>query len=195
MGKNLPKKKRAFYVANDEDADIRFAHSPNVLRKGELQEWEEITRKPEYDSYVDLGYVPAERLVSDGWTFRCYECDKEVNSEHWDYEEDVQLHPVYSGRVVFCSQICHDFYHHQKQLTKENKERTYADLMSRFPGIEITCGWAGPDRAHVTFTFPGGEGDVEWTSEDPTHVYIQQRDLDAWNAYKESIKELATPCN
>lgn len=115
--KKEPKPKVAYLATSEDEARIVFAHSANQIYKTE--EYETVTRYPEYDEYASLGYVPTEVLLKAGWIFECEKCRARIDSDYWDYEEEKEIQPVFSKAQIFCCQRCHDLS--IGQLRKERK--------------------------------------------------------------------------
>ena len=185
-----PKPKLAYTCRIQDEAPygayIKFAHSKNQLLRKE--EFDEVERTPQHDRFAELGYIPAKQLHNDGWTLCCDECEKEVNDEGWDYEEDVQLNPVFVKSRVYCSQQCYSDCLNSRIAVRRRKEGVIKFLTSKYPGIEVRYCHVDRDRSYVNFKFPGGQGDVDWNDADPNHVRIQQRDLEAWQGFKQRIQ-------
>lgn len=181
--KTQPKQKVA-YKADTEDGGsfILFVHSANELKR--TDEYEQITRTPEYDNFASLGYVPAQQLHEEGWTFNCHECETEINSECFDYQNDLEIQPVFASNLSFCSQECYQIF------IEERAERIKAKLalQQKYSGITNIATWRQPDNEIVIhFKFPGGKDYVEWKSSDPDHVWITQKDTEKWDEYKKVL--------
>lgn len=70
---------KAWYVTDSqyEYGNIVFAEKRSqAILSSEAIEWNEYidcraSRKPQFDKYAELGYVPKEELLKDGWWFEC----------------------------------------------------------------------------------------------------------------------------
>jgi hypothetical protein len=184
----IKKRPVAFYCANEDEAQLLFLHSANQARR--TDEWETIERRPEYDCFAELGFIPDGLLFQDGWSSFCWECDRTIDSDCWDYEEDVELHPVFEGQRSFCSEACCNGWHEERRRRRELKAEAIALVTNRYPGsvIEsVSVGLFGPtSKQRVEFSVPGVAG-VVWDSAEPDFVLIRKYDLEDWQAYKASL--------
>lgn len=96
----------AFLVDYEEGQGIVFAKDAKEIE----DDYGTVERAAKFDDFEEMGFVPFGYLHQLGWTFYCYECEMEVNSEAWDYEEDIQLNPIFRKDICFCSQGCLDAY-------------------------------------------------------------------------------------
>ena len=95
-------KLKAYYIEVDDnrrgEGEVVFAKS---VEEAKQQAWrigareysaediDKVERKPEYDKYADLGYLPLQEKFEDGWWgIECDWCGREISESALDnYEE------------------------------------------------------------------------------------------------------------
>lgn len=185
----------AWYVEDDNGSEtngvIVFATNEEQAKDiGASKLWSEeeyvtVKRIPEYDQYAHQKYVPLKVLHDNGWSFYCYYCEKEINSECFDYEEDVEINPVFEEKKIFCSSDCKYNHYIDIDICKKRVTQARAVLMSQYLGIydlHVYSGGVDYDT-YATFKFPGGKYKVDWNSSDGNHVYIKRSDKEAWDKF------------
>lgn len=83
-----------------------------AITNSEAYQWEgdyvsvRVRRQPQYDKYADIGFVPTEVLIADGWWFECcgYTAEGHRCCRHL-LEEDA---PLIINEKVYCDQNCVD---------------------------------------------------------------------------------------
>jgi hypothetical protein len=191
--------KLAWCVEDEEGADIVFAKDEDTAKQiGASKFWSKAEyisaeRAPQWNQFAELGYVPAKDLIEDGWRLTCHYCDKDVDSDEWDYDSDTRLHLVYDCKVVFCSQSCHDQHHHERDVAKVRMSQAKAILLSKYPGIyDLRVHSSGSNYpTYANFNAPGCQYRIEWASNDPHVVYVVQADQSAWAEFKRSVSNPA----
>ncbi|QLE46475.1 hypothetical protein FD723_40400 (plasmid) [Nostoc sp. C052] len=94
------KSKLAYWVGDGKWADVVFPEQEELVLL--CSRWE-VERSPEYDKYAELGHVPREALMQDGWNFDCLCCDRA-------FCKDDSEAPVFIDKKCFCSQSCYALY-------------------------------------------------------------------------------------
>lgn len=186
------------YIVQDDYGDsgacVRFAkHNVVARREGALEincEFDGVTckRYPAFDQYAEQGDVPAEVLVEHGWFFECMRCSQQVCSNPVDENyDDIELHPIYEGHRVWCSQDCKDKFAAERAAEKQREADVAAAAIKEWPGITVrhTNGYEQPSR--VWFEFPGGQDQVWWRQGEKT-VWVSVRDKEAWLAFTDGLK-------
>lgn len=94
--------KKAYLVRSsmEDYAEIIFAETPGKSKTQSSYDDDFIDisakRVPQFDSYRELGYVPKNILIEDGWWFTCDDCSEQVTDED-DYGYD----PTHD--LIYCS--------------------------------------------------------------------------------------------
>jgi hypothetical protein len=137
-------KTRAYCVTDGGDkTEVIFAtNSAAARRKGANEmdiEFESVghcRRAPEFDSFADRGFVPAEELIAAGWWFECLGCSRVV-SRDWEDE----LNPIYEDHGVWCTPECKAADAQDRRIRKAMESAAIADfqrrVLKRFPGVEF----------------------------------------------------------
>jgi|GEM_PF-3146010 hypothetical protein len=196
----------AWYVEDEEEgADIVFAlEKAQAAVAGACKLWSEpeilkVERLPEYDHYAALGYVPAEILYNDGWTFECPHCFCNVSKNNEEEDERWEpLEPKFNRKVAFCSRDCQADFNAKSKRIQEEKDKAQKYLLELFPGISFTRCWGGYELNPlvVEFHFPGGVKAVRWEAKDPKQLDVIKTDLDAWNSFIGTIPgQKSLPCS
>jgi hypothetical protein len=147
----------------------------------------EAERSPEWDKYLELGYVPPKAMIEAGWWFACDKCESRVDEDNeQEDEEDNEYYPepVFEGQKVFCCQRCRDEWHKDRATEKQRKEEAIALLSSLFPkaqNIKVHGGKPGFD-VYATFKF-GDNKEAHWKSSNPDVVTIGQIDKQEWDEW------------
>jgi hypothetical protein len=186
--------KAAYKVTGEEGDVIVFAESVDdaaqvgAFHLADAAEYVSVELKPDYDQYSELGYVPAEILIRDGWYFFCLQCESRVDSSFEDEDGEPVL-PEYEGRHVFCCEMCQSQYHHDRKHEDADRAASKADMEQRYPGITRLSVYGGGDYSvYVQFHFPGGKHAVSWDSSKSEYVMVSPVDVPAWQAFAEQAK-------
>jgi hypothetical protein len=170
----------AYRVGDDEEQEVIFtSNSESML----FNNYEVVERCPNYDQYEKIGYVPSEVLINDGWWIDCSECETTVRGDYWDYENDVDLNPVFIGNSVFCCQACYDKSVERIEAIRQSERRVTNFLMSKYPEISNLQVYACTDEAVARFKFPGSKYEAEWRTNQPDCISYCQVDKEAAIAY------------
>jgi hypothetical protein len=150
--------RKAFQVSDtDGHGVIVFANTAVAARRigaNELNiEFECVDscrRKPEFDKYAANAFVPKEVLLDHGWTFECFGCGRDVDSDlegwhsHGERERCIKLNPVFEGDKVYCCPSCKSRYERTEAARKALQEKAIADfqrrVLRRFPDAEFVEG-------------------------------------------------------
>ena len=188
--------KHAYYVADEESADIVFAEDEQqAIAIGAYRisfgDMEGITAKliPFRAKFSPLGYVPPEALIASGWWQPCDECgcrvDEDNEQEHPETGEEYYPDPVFDGRLVFCCQGCADTYRNNRDRHQDRKAKAQEFIMARFPDAQTLklCGSPGNYPLYATFRLPGLRYPVNWNDRDDGFS-INGADKDNWERRK-----------
>lgn len=192
---NIPEihrsKRLAYKVEWDDGAVVVFAKSSAAARRmgaNELNcEFESVDlcrRAPEFDTFADRGFVPAEELIAAGWRFECNGCSNWVSTDTIAVDEsgyealdeddnEIPINPIYEDHGVWCSPECKARHFEDKRIRKGMQDAAIEDFKRRvhrrFPDVEFTTGEHSKPHAYayqrngvyglkqvvVYFTFPG----------------------------------------
>jgi hypothetical protein len=190
------------YIVREVHGDgccVEFALHNVVARRNGANELNaefsdvECNRYPAFDEYAPQ--VPDPVLVEHGWWFQCMQCQQRICRDPEDSDgEPIVLDPVYAGAHVFCSPRCQEEFRTDRLYELCRGEMAATLAYHRWPGIKImsTNGYRHPAR--VSFTFPGGLNQVDWTIGDQV-VFVARQDTDAWNTFANKIKESRSSCS
>jgi hypothetical protein len=184
------------WMATDEDGStIEFLAEEPIQEEDSEYTYE---RKPEYDLYSSLGYVPSEVLIRDGWWLECWECGTRIDedgSENPEYIDDEEtpdereyLDPVFENQMIFCCWGCQQSFHETRAQIKAQRIAARLFIEAQFPGALKLSIYATTNEATANFKFPGSVGRAEWDSKDPHHVTVLQVDAPVWRAWRRPIK-------
>lgn len=147
------------------------------------EEGYQVERKPEYDKYEKLSYVPPKVLIEDGWWFYCDKCDKRIDYEYYDYEQEESLNPVFDKEKIFCSMECCDNYNQEVLAEKKLKEDSVQFIKHRFPKADIKLFLGHSKRMHVEFELPKLNYRVKYDSKFKDSVTVIQSDIENFEKY------------
>ena len=135
------------YIVHDDDENtvVVFAISSVVARREGANEMDtsfeavdSCRRAPQFDSFAEQGFVPAEELIAAGWWFGCQGCFRKVSTD--EIAEDGLL-PIYLDHGVWCSNECRDRTHERECKIREAEVAAIEDfklrILKRFPSVEI----------------------------------------------------------
>ena len=159
----LPK---AYYVDNEGIGEILFLSSNYGLE----EEYETVERRLQYDQYSELGYVPKNVLLNDGWWFECNNCYKKINEERWNCEEGETIKPVFQNNWIFCCQECSEVAAQERQRHQQEKDKWTRFLTTNYPNISNLFVMVGTDITYASFKFPGSQYEAKWYSDRPNFV-------------------------
>lgn len=180
---------KAYSVQGYENGCITFAKSNVVARREganeldiEFEEVESCRRAPWADEYSGVkGGVPPLVMIENGWWFECCNCGHRIDSDLFDYDTDTPMEPVEENGFVYCTQACLDAENSEKAARESRKAEAVRAVEEKFPGTEVK--WFGDSEpAKVSFTFPDGKCEVNWTVGEET-VSVSKCDVDAWKSY------------
>jgi hypothetical protein len=180
----MKKEKLAYRLADEDSEKIAFLTEEEATSCSEEYE---VIRAQEYDKYLEIGYVPIQVLLDDGWWFECHFCGQKVDAEAWDYNDDLPLDLVVLDRHIFCSQSCHDSYMNRKEYYRSEKQKWTNYLMQSFPQITSLHVVVGDDRTYAQFLVPGCKYKVNWYSDNKGILNHSIADTDAINKYLSGI--------
>ncbi|MOA50816.1 hypothetical protein D3C78_1738850 [compost metagenome] len=89
--------------------------------------------------------------------------------------------------LVFCSAKCHEAELSDRAAAEARKQEVIDALLTKFPGVEVIYACNHDTRRIARFRFPGGQDPVDWALGEET-VLVMGRDIEAWNAWRESIR-------
>ena len=172
------------FAADEAEAQRKGAAELDLsIDDGEVYDCE---RRPEFDSFADRGFVPAEELIAAGWWFECLGCGHQVNSDMEGEDEDGEpypLNPVYEDHGVWCTPECKARELEDRRIRKEMQAAAIEDfkrrIHRRFPGVQLIENHSLTPHAYVTsengvyslkhvsvaFSFPGqkhGPASLRW---------------------------------
>ena len=149
-----------------------------ALRLGAEVEECSASRAEPYDAFAEAGEVPLERLLEDGWSFPCHQCEHPLEPGSWLRE----------GRLLFCCPECRDQKASDVATTNAEFEEFKARIQEARPDLtwkEFQGGW--PILTPVAhFTFPGalyGGGRVKAQQDGELVWMVLAGDMDAWERY------------
>lgn len=159
--------------------DAEQAALTGAARLGVEVECCSVGRAEQYDAFAEAGEVPLERLLEDGWTFPCHQCEHPLEAGSWLRE----------GRLLFCSEECRDQKAADVSTTNAEFQEFQARVKEARPDLtwkEFHGGW--PILTPVGhFTFPGalyGGGRVKAERDGNLVWMISAGDMDAWELYE-----------
>lgn len=213
-------KLKAYYIEIKEgwesQGEIVFAKSEEEARgragaigMGDYDEVDSCTRRPEFDKFAGLGYIPLKEKFEHGWTgIECDWCYREISDsaidnyedelEEWEIykneEGDSELppepyNPQFEGRnLSFCCTNCQTKWHERRNKLTQLKVATQANLETLYS--ECTVKYAGNNYGDCTVSFdltvPGLQYKVTYESNHPDTMLVSKCDVEAWKQYKES---------
>lgn len=189
--------KRAYWAELDDatgEGETVFLSDLDVAPQNLLKTTENLCawslkRTSEFDEFVKLGYVPAKDWIKAGGWLTCSHCDRKVDEEAWDYEEDVPLNPVFCGRDVYCSPECQEDEKAKAKQRREYREEILKLFREKFPFCTPVVGRHFYSRLDsiVEFTFPGIRYRARWDASKPGYASISRADKAAWDAAEEAF--------
>ena len=214
---------KAYAVQNDFDGEgeIYFAEHDIAARRRGASDFGDgdisgmtCRRAPWADSYAP-GPVPKLVMIDNGWRFECHGCGCHIDSDleaYDDNDEPRKFQPVEIDGAIFCAEECHqmDIADRAARSTCETAaiNKLTAALLAALPDVTLTGkphayavkrdGVYVAKQVWIDFTFPGatiGPATYRYDEidEDP-RVTVRTGDLDAWNAWRASLKpEMPAP--
>jgi len=134
-------------------------------------------RKPEYDQYCLLGYVPPEVTVQDGYWEVCAYCDVDIHKSIEGQQ------PTYAGALAFCCKEHEEKYMEQRELNRIRIQQVKAVLGSQFKpeaGVKVTTCYGLSAEINIQ-----GKGVAYWTHKEPDTYQVTRLYQDL---FKESIR-------
>lgn len=206
-------KLKAYYIGIEDEGEIVFAKSEKEAKQqvwkigmGGYDEVDSCIRKPEFDKFADLGYVPLkEKFEAGWWGIECWGCKREISDSAIDnYEDELaeweadhyerefppkSYNPQFEGEnLSFCCIDCQTKWHESIDNLKKLKLDTQFILESKYP--DCTIQYAGGNHGSQTVLFdlivPGLQYKVTYESNHPDAMLVSKCDVEAWKQYKES---------
>lgn len=181
-------RKLAYQVSDDWDDEdmsrIVFLDNDQASEKAFDMEVDSLIRKPQYDEYEELGYVPFHRLYADGWWFTCWHCESRIND---DCES-----PVIGEEIAWCSQQCKDDWEARKGRIRQKRREAEEALRAKYPFVNNIRSWVGgvgpcrecfdTDRENIAikFEFAGSKTNNNSYCHGCKRTWICNGDADAW---------------
>lgn len=192
---------KCYLVDCDQDngAQLYFAQTPGQAKRQCADEEgcdftavSSCIRRPRYDKYAP-GPVPPAVLIEDGWWFECAECNRRVNDDMEETDENGEmLCPTSDERYpdyIWCSSACRDKDIAGREAKRARLAVAKAEVAALYPGSEIDHIWeAGDDKIRAMVIVPGLKYRVNWEQGSST-IGVHPDDIPAWQAYKASLKE------
>lgn len=188
----------AYFVEDDPEektGEVIF-FVDEVSAKEYQEEYEEeynLLRMPEWDKYSKLGYIPAEKWIENhGSWLECNHCNKIVDQEKWDYENDMPLTPVYVKNILYCSKECLEEEQVKLNRNKQSLDTAIKTFTNLFPFCIpiIPAYFYRQNSTFIEFEFEGGKGC--WNGDDPDYVCIASVYIEEFNKakklYQDSLK-------
>lgn len=95
--------------------------------------WDEVIAHPAFDQYEDLGYVPTEAFIADGWFLYCDECNRRSDGDDDDDESHHNSKPishVFYGHFYFCHPDCEGEWRKERDRAKAEKQAQLSEETS-----------------------------------------------------------------
>ena len=161
-------------------ADAEQALLSGAVKLGAEVEECSASRAEPYDAFAGAGEVPLERLLMDGWSFPCHQCEHPLEPGSWLRE----------GRLLFCCQECRDqkasdvattnaeFLEFQARVREARSDLTWKEFQGGWPILTPV--------GH--FTFPGalyGGGRVQARQNGELVWMVVAGDMEAWESYEQ----------
>lgn len=184
----------AYLVPSEWDEEFKEIRFMGEAEASQLADdiGEPIDRAKEYDEFALQGFVPAQRLLDDGWWFECWHCQTHVCGDEGN--------PVASGHGVWCSSDCHAAWSVRKKEIATRKLELDAWLASLGMEIKVNyssnggtiCECFNGDRENVfaKFSFPGSSTNNNSACLGCKKIWICHGDRDAWDQLKASKKQV-----
>lgn len=178
----------AFEVSDEERRYIAFDVEEAIDPDYEdslWNDWVDVKRTPEFDDFEETGFVPVGLLIQQyGWQVDCHECGTPVDNEEWDHRNDKRIHPVYRGRICFCSNRCASFEDVYQETRGKPLEDAKAALLSKYPWATIKASRVvrGSNAIQVELTHPSLKRSVDWDSRQPNVLEVSREDEKTWIA-------------
>lgn len=191
--------------AEDTESALIIGHT-----KGYYVDSEDLVprRTPEYDQYAELGYVPPQVLLQNGWFFYCTECGSKVDEENEqelpDYIETEENYfypdPVFEKSEVYCSTDCYLAHLNRWRTIRKHRKTARDYVLLHYPlltDLHVYGGGKGY-KTYVDFDFGGTYAmnvvfDVE--AGKPEQLSVRVQDSQVWDMFvadcEELIKDLA----
>jgi hypothetical protein len=221
---------KAYYIeVNDSwevEGEIVFAKSE---KKAKQQAWrisvgdwdvehiDKVERKPEFDKFANLGYVPLKEQFEAGWRgIECDWCGREISNfaienyedelaeyltlsdkEKTDWEgnyyylDSEPYNPQFEGKDLgFCCLDCQTKWHKSRNSLNKLKLNIQDMLKTKYPDCTIKYAKGNFRSQTVSFdlTVPELQYKVTYESEYPDTMLVNKCDIDAWNIYKNRLK-------
>lgn len=183
----------AIIVFADSEDSARFEASSEVRSA-----YTSATRKPEYDQYSGLGYVPQNILISDGWWFECHHCGQEMCHDSHDDEEINLEDVIYHRNAIYCNKECR--LGHLDEINKSNSCFTdFCELVKKLrPDLEFYK-FEGEypmitKRAHFQFSgsnFGGSVSIQDFRESSALEWSLAQGDMGKWEEYEINLSNFS----
>lgn len=157
----------------------------------------DIRRAPEFDQYVEKGFVPIKAMIDAGWWVTTVDgiriCDDDSDDEsNFDYEKLV--FSLDEKSVFLNMDACHEYalaVHDRNNQFSRFKQA----ILKAWPELEFVK-WQGGHpwiTFSVTFTFPGAKygGSIHWDSDkpsEPTELRMAHGDMELWDEFYKQIR-------
>ena len=165
-------KLKAYYIEVEDswesEGEVVFAKSEKEARgkagtigiMGGYDEVDSCTRRPEFDKFADLGYVPLkEKFEAGWWGIECDQCGREISDSALDnYEDELEEWEI---------------YHEERESAPEPYNPQFEDRNMAF--CCTTCQTKWYERSDKLTQLK-----VDLT------LLVSQCDIEAWKTYKES---------
>jgi hypothetical protein len=212
-------KLKAYYIEVEDglesEGEVVFAKSEEEAKQrvGAIRDgyWEseylsKVERKPEFDKFADLGYVPfKEKFEAGWWGIDCDWCGREISDSAIDnYEDELEeweiyhkeresapepYNPQFEGRnMTFCCTTCQTKWHERIDKLTQLKVEVQANLETLYPEctVKYTGGNYGDGTVDFELTVPGLKYKITYESNHPDTMLVSDCDIEAWKTYKES---------
>jgi hypothetical protein len=143
---------------------------------------------PEFDQYEEIGHVPTEALIANGWYLYCDHCDRRSDCEEDDDYEGQQVEHVFRGQFYFCHPDCERSWQAQRDRAKADQAKFREYLTGKYPGITLGVIFGGDEYSlYVSCKFPGGSGSFSQAAGDDK-IYLSTAAVEAWTAFAADCK-------
>ena len=210
-------KLKAYYIEVEDgwesEGEVVFAKSEEEAKQrvgaigmGGYDEVDSCTRRPEFDKFADLGYVPLKEKFEVGWWgIECDWCGREISDSAIDNYEDELLeceaehyegesppepyNPQFEGKdLSFCCTTCQTKWHERIDKLTQLKVEIQANLETLYPEctVKYTGGNYGDGTVDFELTVPGLKYKITYESNHPDTMLVNDCDIEAWKTYKKS---------